>query len=149
MKKLVIERGNKKYYLLGINKEGEEVFLEEASFDCNWYWGIGYVEIFDERRKHLISHSHFSSLFLGRNVPDSFREYFKETPLSDREMWDMLEIMKSLYSLREYSDLLHLGGANITNAKYKELIGNDEEYKRINEIIIPKLLEDLYSILTK
>ena len=43
MKKEIKKIFNKKNYLLGINKEGHKVCLEERAFDCDWYWGIGYV----------------------------------------------------------------------------------------------------------
>lgn len=29
-----------KHYLLGINKEGKHIWLEEPSWDCGWYWGF-------------------------------------------------------------------------------------------------------------
>ena len=45
---------DKKYYLLGKRKEdNRKVWLEEGSWDCDWYWGLGYVEIFSYKYKDI------------------------------------------------------------------------------------------------
>ena len=36
----------KNIYLLGSDKDGVKYWLEEASWDCGWYWGFGYVETY-------------------------------------------------------------------------------------------------------
>ena len=51
------------------------------------------------------------------------------------------ELMKSIYTLREYSDFIYRGGAHITSNPCKNDIKNDDEYKRINKVIIPSLLK--------
>lgn len=54
----------KEVYLIGINEDGEKVFLEEPSWDCGWYWGFGYLETYTNNRqitrsRDIQSHSHF------------------------------------------------------------------------------------------
>ena len=39
MKKYSFNKFGHKYYLLGADKEGIKYYLEEASWDCDWYWG--------------------------------------------------------------------------------------------------------------
>lgn len=149
MKKETKKRFGHNYYLLGKNKEGQKVWLEEGHFDCGWYWGIGYVEIFNKNHTDIEVHTHFDSLFFNNEkcCYDLFKEYFSETTLNDNEIWELLENMKALYTLREYSDLLYRGGAHITKNKNKNIIENDEEYRRINNTIIPAILESVYKIL--
>ena len=40
MNKRVSKAFGKKIFLLGRNKYGENVWLEEARWDCDWYWGF-------------------------------------------------------------------------------------------------------------
>jgi hypothetical protein len=56
----------KNIYLIGINTQGEKVFLEHPSWDCGWYWGFGYLETYTNNRqitrsKDISGHSHFSN----------------------------------------------------------------------------------------
>ena len=148
MRKEVINKFGKKYYLLGIRKEdNEKVWLEKASWDCEWYWGLGYVEVFNKNYTDIDEHTHFDSLFLKKDIYDSFINYFEETVLDNKEIWQLLENMKELYILRKYSDFLHISGANITKSKNKELIKNEDEYKKINALIIPTILDKVYEML--
>ena len=58
-----------------------------------------------------------------------------------------MEIMRTLYTLREYSDTLHRGGSHYTSNPCKDIIKNEDEYKRINEVLIPSLLKEVYKLL--
>lgn len=147
MKKQVKLVSGKKYYLLGINNEGEKEWLKEAHFDCEWYWGVGYVEVFNKRYTDINLHTHFDSLFFNKNkcCYDVFKEHYISTPSYD--VWELLELMKSIYTLREYSDFLYSCGSHITSNPCKDIIENEKEYKRINEVLIPSLLKEVYKIL--
>lgn len=152
MKKLVRQINGKKNYLLGI-KDGETYYLEEAHWDCNWYWGLGYVESYKGRGtsdRSWTGHSHFDYLFLKpAKFVDGFRDFFNDnTPLSNEEIWKLLELMKSAYLARNYSDMLYTGGANYTENPCKETIKNEAEYKRINEEVIPAIMKEVYKILS-
>lgn len=154
MKKKVDIAFGKKQYLLG-QKDGIYYWLEEAKWECDWYWGLGYVETFTNNKNPRLavdikSHSHILMFFQDRtkNGYDSFKEFFDETVLSDKELWTFIECMKSLYTLREYSDFLHRGGSYYTSNPCKELIMNNAEYERINKELIPALLNKVYSLLS-
>lgn len=147
MNKLV----NKAGYLLG-TKDGESFYLEKASWDCNWYWGLGYVESYrgkDTSDRSWRSHQHFDTLFLqNRMYADGFRDFFDDTPLSNEEIWKLLELMKSAYIAREYSDMIYRGGAHYTENPCNEIIKNDIEYDRINRVVIPSIMNRVYELLT-
>ena len=154
MKKQIITVFGKDYYLLGADASGTKYYLQKAKFDCGWYWGGGYVETFTnnrnpEKSRDISSHQHFDSLIFNRkkNGFDNFREIFVNNPFTDKEIWTICELMKTFYIMREYSDCIYRGGAHYTSNPAKDTIKNDNEYKRINEIVIPELWEKLHSIL--
>jgi len=155
MKKQTIVWHGRKYFLLGRDEDGTKYFLEEARFDCGWYWGIGYVETFTNNRnpaqsKDISCHTHFDSLFFKRdnmNGWDVFRKLLPENPFTDNEIWKIVELMQSAYIARRYSDMLHCGGANYTSNLAKDDIVCEAEYKRINEDVIPAILAKLYEII--
>lgn len=152
MKKQVIEKFGKKYYLLGTRKEDDKkVWLEQASFDCDWYWGIGYIEVFNHNYTDIDEHTHFNTLFL--NSYDTFKDYFKEITIENNEIWQLLEFMTTIYQLRNFSDTIYLKGSHITNNNTEELLFNEDIYKKmydnINNEDIPKLLEQVYKMLEK
>lgn len=144
----------KDIYLLGIDTDGAKYWLESAKWDCGWYWGGGYVETYTnnsypEKARDIKTHSHFDSLFFNRNKNgfDAFKDFFNDTPFTDNEIWKICELLKSFYIAREYSDMLNRGGAHYTSNPAAEIIKSEKEYKRINEIVIPSLMNELYKIL--
>lgn len=146
---------NRTCYLLGEDKDGILYWLESANWDCGWYWGGGYVETYTDNihpnlSADVSSHQHFDSMFFNqqnKNGVDAFKEFFSKTPFTDEEIWKILELMRSFYIARAYSDMLHRGGAHYTENPAKETIKNDREYERINKVVIPKIMQELYGIL--
>ena len=141
----------KKIFLLGEDKEGTYYWLEEGSWDCDWYWGIGYVETYTNneypwKSKDISMHTHFDSLF---KTFDDFANFFEETPFSEDEVYLIYEFMCSLYTARKYSDFIHCGGAHITSNPCNDIIKNEKEYERINKEVIPALLKELYKVLSE
>ena len=119
----------KTIYLLGETPDGEKHWLEEASWDCDWYWGGGYVETYTNnnnpgKSRDISSHQHFDSLFFRQNTDGhtAFTKYFSCHPFTDKEVWQICELMKSFYIAREYSDMLHRGGAHYTTNPAKDTI---------------------------
>lgn len=158
--KRVFEWHGNKYHYLGTGKDGQNFWLQEATFDCGWYWSIGYVESFTNNKKPWMSrdieqHTHFDYLMEQQIYPngtrmnwwDGFKNVFDNTLLTDSELWTVIEIMKSLYTARAYSDMLHRGGSHYTSNPVSEVIKNEAEYERISKVVVPALSEKLYSIL--
>ena len=78
---------------------------------------------------------------------DMFDEFFNETPLNDSKKWKLLELMKTIYTLKEYSEVVCRGGSNITSNPLREVIKSEEEYNRINKVVLPQLFKEVYKIL--
>lgn len=155
MNKKVTRAFGKNIYLLGKDADGTLYWLEEAKWDCEWYWGFGYVETYTnnkypERAKDISSHQHFDVLFFHRFELSYtiFKKFFVETPLSEEEIWELLEMMRSYYTAREYSDMIYRGGFLYTTNPCEQIIQNSVEYERINHTVLPAIFEEVYRLLT-
>ena len=110
----------KNIYLIGINSEGEKVFLEQASWDCGWYWGFGYLETYTNNRqitrsKDISSHSHFSN-FDENNILNDWHT-LESCVLSINDLNRLKQMMREALQLgnearetksREYKTLTQL-----------------------------------------
>jgi len=146
----------KDVYYLGKGKDGDYYWLEESKFDCGWYWGLRYVETYEQNRlpekaRDISSHSHFDSMFFNQkhDAHTEFKAFFESTPLSDKEIWTLCELMKSAYIFREYSDTIYRGGAHYTNNPCADIIKNNDEYDRINKIVLPAIFEEIYKLFSE
>ena len=158
MKKKTMFAFRKEIYLLGKDKDGINYWLEEPSWDCDWYWGFGYVETYTNNKRpdmarDINSHQHFDGLFFRKNKCsfDVFKEFFVETPFSDDEIWVLLDYMKTFYTLRDTSDLFHSGYSCFTSrAKVEEIKECSKDfYDKINKVILPELFKKIKDLLTK
>ena len=158
MKKKTMFVFRKNIYLLGKDKDGINYWLEEPSWDCDWYWGFGYVETYTNNKRpdlarDINSHQHFNGLFFKKNkcAFDVFKEFFIETPFSDDEIWVLLDYMKTFYTLRDASDLFHNGCSHFTSKAKIEAIKeySKDIYDKINKTILPELFGKIKDLLTK
>jgi hypothetical protein len=144
MKKEVVEKWGRKFYLLGIRKkDNKKVWLEDFSFECGWYWGGGYVEVFTsnnpEKARDIQEYAHFDMLFL-KNPFHSWEEYFKTSVLTDKEVWRLLDLMKQFYALRDCAEVYQYGGHMTNEGRTEEEIDkkmSDKINEHIEKVIIP------------
>ena len=151
LKKMMDVRNEEKNYFLGINSNGDKMWLLAPSWDCGWYWGLGYINTYQQnwmpsKARDVLCSTYFDYVFPSSDI---FIDEFNDTPFTKNEKWKIYEYMKELYILRKYSDMMHNGGAYITEGS-KTLKGNEEnyrEYNRINSILIPNIWKELEAIL--
>jgi hypothetical protein len=152
-KKIINKFGT--HYLLGLNKDGEYVWLEKESWDCGWYWGFGYLHTFTnnrqpERSRDLSSHFHFDSTFL--NGPDCcrdmFKNYFKETVLTDNEIWELCDYMKTFYTLKSVAELFKCGYSRQTERAKLEKVQSETQYDLVNKVWLPEVFKRIETLLT-
>lgn len=134
------------HYLLGVDKNGEKHYLKKASWDCGWYWGFGYIHTFE--RNDIGCHYHFDGFGKNSNMYDGFKNAFVDCTLTDSELWKLCELMKTFYSLKTAAEVLGRGGSHYTTNPCADIIKNPEEVKRINEIVLPTIFEEIYKLLT-
>lgn len=157
----------KEVYLLGKNKDGERLWLEAASWDCGWYWGFGYIEVYTYNKRpdlaqDINSHSHWSGLVGKQEYYDSEKQCFRlgsgyiyhlnDNPdivsvLTDLEAWELSDLMKSFYTLQATAELYHLGNSHLTGS-VKLNFKDKEREDNINKILLPRIFERVYQILT-
>lgn len=154
MKKKRIKAFRHEHLLLG-RKDGIDYWLESPEWCCGWYWGFGIVQTFTnnrnpERSRDIESLSHFDCMFLKgpKNCYDMFKEFFDETPLSEDELWALLDYMKSAYALKESAELALNGYSYITGRAYSDVLKDEEEAKKINEIKLPFLFREMEKLLS-
>ena len=143
-------------YLIGRDKYGDLIWLEAASWDCSWYWGFGYIEVYTRQSspsssKDISSHSHWSGL-LGRQDDGDhnhhINEALQETVLLDSESWKLSDLMQSFYTLKKAAEFYHHGCSHLTSTDTQDELKSEEQEKHINETILPRLFEEVYKILT-
>lgn len=157
----------KDIYLIGQDEQGINYWLEAPSWDCGWYWGFGYIETYTnnrypERSRDINSHSHWSGL-VGKQEKYNFEKscwqldsdyvhhvneskQLKETVLTDHESWELSDVMKRFYTLREMADILEHGTGHLTSSG-EHKTKNDEFKKWINEVELPELFKAVIKIL--
>ena len=156
MKKQTTIAFKKKIYLLGKDAEGTKYWLEAPSWDCNWYWGFGYVETYTNndcpsKAADINSHQHFDSLFLNDSKVsafDAFKEFFKETTLDQKEIWLLIDYMYSFYNLKEAAETFRNGYSHMTEKAKLSEVQNIEMAKEINEKILPAIFKQIDILLS-
>lgn len=135
----------KNVYLLGIDEEGTKYWLEQHTWDCDWYWSKGYIETYQgngkpSKARDIESHSHYTGFIGEKKAKDGgYAHHINEskcfvmTTLSDKESWKLAELMKRAEILADYAGLKHIGTAHITTLEDSESVRNLEDWKRANE----------------
>ena len=158
LKKKTSEAFGKKIFYLGETEHGENLWLEEAKWDCQWYWGFGYVETYTNNKyphlaKDISSHSHFDGLVGFKKDNGDYVHHLNESPkmkstvLGEKESWELCDLMKSFYTLRDTAELYHQGNSHLTSS-HELCLKNKEAYDRINKVELPKIFKRVYEILT-
>jgi len=147
LKKLKSHAFGRDVYFLGINKEGERLWLEKASWDCNWYWGFGYVETYNrinpEKATDIHCHTHYNLLLKNKHI---LSDLGINSPLTEKEQWELSDLMKSFYTLGETAELFGGGGSNISSTDY-DFLKNKDIVEKINKELLPKLFKEIYKLL--
>ena len=133
----------------------ENIYLSAPSWDCGWYWGFGYlgnknchyhVDGLTKHETYNFEKKCFEYEFT--NLYDGFKKHFGDTLIvRDSQLWTLCELIKSAYVLKETAETLGRGGVHYTTNPCKDIIQNTDEVKRINEIVLPAIFEEIYKIL--
>ena len=153
MKKKVINKFGE-HYLLGKGIDGQYYYLEKESWDCGWYWGLGYIHTFTNNKapqlsRDIASHQHFDGLFLNgtKCAYDNFIDFFEDIVLTDKELWTFIELMKTAYTLKESAEVFGRGGSHFTTNPCADVIKNTEIVDKINNEMIPAIMDKVRELL--
>lgn len=111
-KKEVVHWFKKAFYLGRRKEDNARIYLEKGSWECDWYWGFGYLEVYNKPKTDIKEHYHFDSLFKGEL--DGLRDHFKTFVLTEKQQWLLIYYMKSFYTLREAAEIYGRGGSHYT-----------------------------------
>ncbi len=113
-------KGNERNYVAG-----EKLYLSKHSWDCDWYWGMGYIG-----NKDL--HTHFDSTFLNGS-PDVASQIFDDQQFTDNEWWVIRDMFIQAYALKKAAAIYRHGGHQTTKKGITDIIKNEELEKKLNE----------------
>ena len=140
--------------LLGCNNN-EPIYLSPPSWDCGWYWGFGYlgnrnchyhVDGLTKHKTYNFEKKCFEYEFT--NLYDAFIKHFGNTlKVRKSDLWTLVELFQTFYDLKKTAEILGRGGSNCTTNPAKEIIINNDEVTRINNIVLPQIFEEIYKIL--
>lgn len=128
---------------LGKRKEDRKmVYIAAPTWDCNWYWSFGYLQATGE-------HYHLRDLgyYQGNiNWIDALeRDFTLNVKLRGDNLWKFYELAKTAYVLKDAAEILGRGGSNVTLIRTEnplsEVIKNNAEVDRINQIVLPKIFD--------
>lgn len=147
--------------LLGRTKgnHSEPVYLEGFSWDCNWYWGGGYLG-------NRNFHTHFDSCFLdtldyrghslgnftpqnmsnGCSIWENLSFFLDDASYTESEWWRIKDLYKQFYTLKKAAEVFQYGG-HCTSANHNPTEINQTMANQINDhienVIIPEIMKAL------
>lgn len=139
--------------LLGHDSDGVAYYLADASWDCGWYWGYGYIQTRD-------SHQHADGEYIADNAAGSGKIYNSDTNIftgdfltdktfSDKDGWILRELFATFYQLKKQAELVGRGGMHVTTNPLADMLKDEKEAERINKVMLPRLFEEINKILDK
>ena len=117
---------------LGTIAEYGRLYLSKHSWDCGWYWGMGYIG-------NNNCHMHIDSLIGAEcsicNIFD------KGTRITQDQWWIIRDLFKQAYALKEAAEIYQYGGHQTSKPGITDCIKNLEMAALINK--------DLETVLNK
>lgn len=130
-----------RHYLGKRKEDGKKVYILAPTWDCNWYWSFGYLNATGE-------HFHLRN-YGDKNWKDCLeRDYILNVKLRGDNLWKFYELAKTAYKLKEVAEILGRGW-QITENPLGELIKNQTESNRINQIVLPQVFDAIDEIFAK
>lgn len=127
--------------------EDERIYLVKHSFDCNWYWGFGYLSGYRKGEREQSSHFHIDSLIQGSTEEvTNVNKIFNTTWISQDLWWILRELFNQAYALKKAAQVYKYGANQTSEGGYNKLLYSEEKNKSINEDL-KKVLDTIWNIL--
>lgn len=157
--KQIITYENKKYYLLGKdNKENLYGLLEPVKhpIDKGYYWQFANVAVFYPFYPKSIKFSHYTTInnflaeFTNLRHRDKDKWIIKEFVYREKEAWDLSEMFAQYNLLNKMSTFCSFKKpcCNIAEEITVDHGNLSDWNKKINEEMLPKVIERIIEILT-
>ena len=72
-----------------------------------------------------------------------------EKPLTDDEIWELVDYMKTFYTLRETAELFKHGYSWQTGRAKIDQLQNEEQYDLINKVLLPEVFKRIQYLFEK
>ena len=139
-----------RYFFGALNSTSKErIYLSTPTFDCDWYWGFGYL---GNSHCHYPLDSYQAEQGSGehRNI-DMFdalsTDYDLCSALKDTgNLWKFCELFKTAYALAEVAKVFKRGGSHYSKNPCQELLKNPGMYEHINFVLLPTLFKEMDKI---
>ena len=126
------------------SNHGERIYLSRPKFDCDWYWGFGYLG-------NTRCHYHLNGVTEGKNINfrDALLAHFGDSFIIKDEalVWQFSEIVLTIYTLKEAAEMFYRGGSHMTTNPDAASLKKTEWVDEINNVLIPRQIAALYKIL--
>lgn len=127
--------------------DGRGVALRVPSFDCDWYWGFGYLGNRD-CHFHLNWLESMDDKLNNKNLFDQLKGLFGDSlTIPDKNLWQFCEIVKTIYSLKDAAEVFGRGGSHYTTNPDAEAIKDTDIVEKINVHLIPMQIRTLWKLL--
>ena len=149
-KKIINKFGT--HYLLGEDENGLKYWLEEPTFNCGWYWGLGYIHTFTNNRQptrsvDIMSHEHFDSKFMGYGYVDGYLKFFKKSVLDRHETYRLFDLMECAYTLSKMAGICERGSGWISNNDCYDTLKDQDLYLEIIQKKLPAVISEICNLL--
>ena len=124
---------------IGMSKNNDVVYLTPPSWDCDWYWGWGYIGSprFD---------TYLDCIDKNNNLHDAIKEYLTDIPLSDKDLWTFSELVVTFYALREVADIHNRGSSHLSINPLEDLLKDKDRCNHINQVLLPSIFAEAYKL---
>jgi len=145
--KRIMRIAGKENFFLG-RSDDTNYYLEEATYNCQHYWGFGYIQGYYKGKWQ--SHQHFKGLIEWQKLPTL--PFMEETPLTVDERWDLVELMQRFYTLKKFTELVYnSNGAHVTGSGLNSSMRSAAYYHAAQTALrktLPDIFSEIYHILT-
>ena len=150
--------GNAKTFFGTRKSDNTRIQISKPSWDCDWYWGFGYLgnrnehyhlDSYQSEDIHLTDDKGKFHMFTQKrniNMYDALLEDYDLAPNIKKHLWTFCELVLTAYALKDTAETLGRGGSHMTSNPCASIIKNTAEVKRINEICLPAIFEQLNAI---
>lgn len=139
-------------------EDDKRIWIQKPTFDCDWYWSFGYLGTSYEHyhlsgwrnKKRMFRTEKLNLVTEARNISmyDALKEDYALSITIKRRLWEFCDLTSTIYALREVAEIYYRGGSHYTgNPPCKELVKNQEEYERINSVLLPALLQEFQNLI--
>ena len=134
------------YYFGTLKTCNERIRLSTPTFDCNWYWGFGYLGN-KNCHYHLKNYKQIAGFSDYRSISmfDAFKMDYTlcDVLQNDTTLWTFCELVQTAYSLLAVAEIFSRGGSHQCKNPCQELLKNLDMYEHINFVLLPALFKEI------